>query len=280
MKLIIDSCADISLDNAKNLNAEVQPLTIQIDGSSYVDQIEITSEEVIQEIKNGKRPMTSQPNPESFAAIFKKYAEQGESMIYLSLSSALSGTFQSAVIAKDTVLEEYPEADINLIDTSAVSYGLGLIVERTASYIAAGDDKDTIISKVDSDLKEIRHLFTVNDLNYLAEGGRLSKSSAFLGGLLNIKPLLHVEDGKLVPLEKHRGLKKVFKRMTEYAVKEGAKGRGHIVHADAAKQAEDLKKQLLENTNLDTIEISSIGPTISSHTGDGTIALFYFKNGK
>lgn len=280
MKLIIDSCADLSLDRARELGAEVQPLTIQIDDKSYTDQIEITSDEVIQVIKDGKRPMTSQPNPESFATIFKKYAEQNTSIIYLGLSSALSGTYQSAVIARDMVHEEYPQADITLIDTSAVSYGLGLLVERVSKYISDGDDKDTIISKVEKDIVQIRHLFTVNDLNYLAEGGRLSKGSAFLGGLLNIKPLLHVEEGKLVPLEKHRGLKKVFKRMTELANEEGASGTGHIVHADAEKLANDLKKQLLEKTNLETINISGIGPTISSHTGDGTIALFYFKEEK
>ena len=277
MKLIIDSCADISQERARELNVDMQSLTIQIDDKSYIDQIEITSEEVIQAIKDGKRPMTSQPNPESFANIFKKYAEQNESIIYLGLSSALSGTYQSAVIARDTIYEEYPDADITLIDTSAVSYGLGLIVERASGYLAQGDGKDTIISKVKNDMSHIRHLFTVNDLNYLAEGGRLSKGSAFLGGLLNIKPLLHVEDGKLVPLEKHRGLKKVFKRMNELAKTEGASGTGHIVHADAEKLANNLKEQLLENTDLKTIHITGIGPTISSHTGDGTIALFYFK---
>lgn len=280
MKLIIDSCADLSLDRARELGAEVLPLTIQIDDSSYIDQIEITSDEVIQAIKEGKRPMTSQPNPESFAKIFKKYAEQNASIIYLGFSSALSGTYQSAVIARDMIHEEYPTADITLIDTSAASYGLGLIVERASGYIAEGDDKDILVSKIESDISQIRHLFTVNDLNYLAEGGRLSKGSAFLGGLLNIKPLLHVEDGKLVPLEKHRGLKKVFKRMAELANEEGASGTAHIVHADAEKLANDLKKQLLENTEIETINISSIGPTISSHTGDGTIALFYFKDGK
>lgn len=280
MKLIIDSCSDLSLSKAQELDADVLPLTIQIEDKSYLDQLEITSEEVIQAIKDGKRPMTSQPNPDAFEKLFKKYTDQGESVIYIGFSSNLSGTFQSAVIGRDLVLEENSNADITVIDTQSASYGVGLLVERTAEYIAEGNDKDTIISKIESDLEHIRHLFTVNDLNYLAEGGRLSKGSAFLGGLLNIKPLLHIEDGKLVPVEKHRGIKKVFKRMVELANEEGASGHGHIVHADAEKSANDLKKQLLEKTCLETIDISSIGPTISSHTGDGTIALFYFKDGK
>ena len=279
MKLIIDSCSDLSLEHVREIDAEVLPLTIQIDGDSYTDQIEISSEEVLQTIKDGKRPMTSQPNPEKFVSIFEKYVKEQESILYIGFSSGLSGTFQSSMIARDTVLESYPDAEITLIDSHSASYGLGMIVERASSYIKQGDDDESIIAKVNADIEQIRHLFTVDDLNYLAEGGRLSKGSAFIGSLLNIKPLLHVEDGKLVPIEKHRGLKKVFKRMTELAKEEGAAGRGHIVHADAAKHAEDLKQQLLDNTGLDNIEISSIGPTISSHTGDGTIALFYFKKG-
>src|SRR5699024_166778 len=141
------------------------------------------------------------PNPDAFEKLFKKYTDQGESVIYIGFSSNLSGTFQSAVIGRDLVLEENSNADITVIDTQSASYGVGLLVERTAEYIAEGNDKDTIISKIESDLEYIRHLFTVNDLNYLAEGGRLSKGSAFLGGLLNIKPLLHIEEGKLIPVE-------------------------------------------------------------------------------
>src|SRR5699024_11521820 len=133
--------------------------------------------------------------------------------------------------------------------------------------------------KIEVVLKEIRCLITVNDLNYLGEGGRLSKGSAFLGSLLNIKPLLHVENGQLVPIENHRGLKKAFKRMVELAKEEGASGLAHITTADAEKHAEELKEKLLAETNITEVKISNIGPTISSHTGAGTVALFYFKNG-
>src|SRR5699024_10253236 len=149
MKLIIDSCSDLSLSKAEELGADVLPLTIQIEDKSYLDQLEITSEEVIQAIKDGKRPMTSQPNPDAFEKLFKKYTDQGESVIYIGFSSNLSGTFQSAVIGRDLVLEENSNADITVIDTQSASYGVGLLVERTAEYIAEGNDKDTIISKIE-----------------------------------------------------------------------------------------------------------------------------------
>ena len=279
MRLLIDSCSDLSLERAHELGIEVLPLIIQIDDKSYKDQIEITSEEVINAIKDGKRPLTSQPNPETYFEVFEPLVKQDESIIYLGFSSELSGAFQSSVIAKEMILEKYPDADITLINSYAASYGLGMLVERAASYIKNETDKDTIIEKINEDLKQIRHLFTVNDLNYLAQGGRLSKGSAFLGSLLNIKPLLHVENGQLVPIEKHRGLKKVFKRMVELAKDEGASGLAHITTADAEKHAEELKEKLLAETNITEVKISNIGPTISSHTGAGTVALFYFKNG-
>ncbi len=279
MQLFADSCSDISQQDFKSKNIEFIPLKITIDDKDYLDQIEISSQEVLTEISNGKRPLTSQPNPEQFTELFKTYVEKGESVLYIAFSSELSGTYQSAVIARDTVMDEYPDADITLIDTKAASYGLGLIVERAHGYLEEGLPKEELLRKVESDVKSIRHFFTVNDLDYLAKGGRLSKGQAFLGGLLNIKPLLHVEDGKLVPLEKHRGIKKVFSSMVKHMQADNVSAEVHITHANAQDQAEQLQKKILAETNASDVKISMIGPTISSHTGNGTVALFYFNEG-
>ncbi|AKG73331.1 DegV family protein [Salinicoccus halodurans] len=279
MQLFADSCSDISQQDFKSKNIEFIPLKITIDGKDYLDQIEISSQEVLNEISSGKRPLTSQANPEQFTDMFMTYVEKGESVLYIAFSSELSGTYQSAVIARDTVLEDYPDADITIIDTKAASYGLGLIVERAHGYLEEGLSKEEILEKVESDVKSIRHFFTVNDLDYLAKGGRLSKGQAFLGGLLNIKPLLHVEDGRLVPLEKHRGLKKVFSSMVKHMKADNVAAEVHITHANAHDQAEQLQKKIMEETNAAEVKISMIGPTISSHTGNGTVALFYFNEG-
>lgn len=279
MKLFADSCTDMTLEETEKRGIEVLPLTITIDDKSYRDQIDITSEEVLQAISDGKRPSTSQTNPENFVEKFMPYAEKGEPILYIALSSELSGTYQSAVIARDTVLEDHPDADITLIDTKAVSYGLGMIVGRASDDIRNGLSKEEVIANTEKNVKNIRHFFTVNDLDYLAQGGRLSKGSAFLGGLLNIKPLLHVEDGKLVPLEKHRGLKKVFSSMINHMNKDNVSGKAHIVQSNVMDSAEQLKDKVLSETNIDEVNISMIGPTIASHTGNGTIALFYFNEG-
>lgn len=279
MILYADSCADMTLEESKERGIEVLPLTINIGDNNYRDQIDISSEEVLQAITDGERPKTSQINPENFVESFKPYVEKGESILYIAFSSELSGTYQSAVIARDTLLDDFPEVDITIIDTKAASYGLGMIVESASDDMKDGLSKDEVIKNVERNVKDIRHFFTVNDLDYLAKGGRLSKGSAFLGGLLNIKPLLHVEDGKLVPLEKHRGIKKVFNSMIKHINDDQITGKIHITQSNALDTAEQLKEKILAETEVKVVNISMIGPTISSHTGNGTIAMFYFNEG-
>lgn len=279
MQLIADSCSDISINALKTMGIEMIPLKITIDDKDYLDQHEISSEEVLQSITDGKRPLTSQANPEDFTKIFLKYVEQNEPILYIAFSSELSGTYQSAVIARNTILEDHPDADITLIDTKAASYGLGMIVERAHAYLEEGLGKDELVARVEKDVKAIRHFFTVHDLDYLAKGGRLSKGQAFLGGLLNIKPLLHVEEGRLVPLEKHRGIKKVHGSMIQHLIADNVSHQVHITHANAESQAEQLKQKILDETEVPEVKVSTIGPTISSHTGNGTVAMFYFNEG-
>ena len=279
MQLIADSCSDISVEELDRMEIEMIPLKITIDDKDYLDQFDISSMEVLDAISEGKRPLTSQANPEDFTKVFQKYVERGEPVLYIAFSSELSGTYQSAVIAKDTILDDHPDADITIIDTKAASYGLGLIVERAHGYVESGLSKDEVIAKVEKDVKDIRHFFTVDDLDYLAKGGRLSKGQAFLGGLLNIKPLLHVEEGKLVPLEKHRGIKKVHSSMVKHLIADNVTREVHITQANAEAHAEQLKQKILDGTNITDIRISTIGPTISSHTGNGTVAMFYFNEG-
>ncbi|WP_175287534.1 DegV family protein [Salinicoccus roseus] len=279
MQLIADSCSDISVEELDRMEIEMIPLKITIDDKDYLDQFDISSMEVLDAISEGKRPLTSQANPEDFTKVFQKYVERGEPVLYIAFSSELSGTYQSAVIAKDTILDDHPDADITIIDTKAASYGLGLIVERAHGYVESGLSKDEVIAKVEKDVKDIRHFFTVDDLDYLAKGGRLSKGQAFLGGLLNIKPLLHVEEGKLVPLEKHRGTKKVHSSMVKHLIADNVTREVHITQANAEAQAEQLKQKILDGTTITDVRISTIGPTISSHTGNGTVAMFYFNEG-
>ncbi|HJE20613.1 MAG TPA: DegV family protein [Aliicoccus persicus] len=277
MILVADSCSDIKSEDLKKRNIEVVRLSITIDDVEYTDQIDITSEEVLQKITEGHRPLTSQVNPDEFESLFRELLERDNEILYIAFSSGLSGTYQSSVIARDVVLEDFPDAKIEILDSLSASYGLGYTVERASDLVNAGESFDTVVSATKEMLTKIRHLFTVSDLDYLAKGGRLSKGSAFLGGLLNIRPLLNVEEGKLVPIEKHRGEKKVLKSMIDKVKDEGASEKAYIAHANALDTAEKLKELLLAETNIDEVQIELIGPTIASHTGNGTVALFYYK---
>ena len=277
MILVADSCSDIEREDLKARNIEVVRLSITIDDVEYTDQIDITSEEVLQKISEGHRPLTSQVNPDEFEDLFRKLLERDNEILYIAFSSGLSGTYQSSVIARDVVLEDFPEAKIEILDSLSASYGLGFTIERASDLVNAGESFDNVVTETKEMLTTIRHLFTVSDLDYLAKGGRLSKGSAFLGGLLNIRPLLHVEEGKLVPIEKHRGEKKVLKSMINKVKDEGASGKAYIAHANALDTAEKLKELLLAETKIDEVKIKLIGPTIASHTGNGTVALFYYK---
>ncbi|HZG71225.1 MAG TPA: DegV family protein, partial [Chondromyces sp.] len=206
IQLFADSACDLPLSfYEKEQKATLIPLRVHLNGKEYDDLQSIEPREIYQAIRSGSVPKTSQASPQLLESLFTDLAKSGKSGIYIAFSSGLSGTYQTAVMVKDQVKENYPELDLTIIDTKAASLGHGLIVLRAAELIESGASKEAILSDVQFHCQHMEHLFTVEDLEFLAKGGRVSRSSAFIGGLLNIKPLLHVEDGKLVPLEKIRG---------------------------------------------------------------------------
>ena len=229
-------------------------------------------------IRNGTVPKTSQTSPLLFEQVFTNMAENNEDGIYIALSSALSGTYQTAVMILDQVKENYPNFNLTIVDTKCASLGSGLIVMEAARLAAKNTPKEEILQDVLFRTQHMEHLFTVEDLDYLAKGGRVSKASAFLGGLLNIKPLLNVEDGKLVPIEKIRGKKKLLHRIIEIMKERGTDLNEQIIgisHADNEETALEMRKMIEEEFHPKEVYISAIGSAIGAHTGPGTIAIFF-----
>ena len=210
VKILADSACDLPLQFYKDNNVTLFPLKVQINGKEYEDIKTIEPKKVYEAIRNGDIPKTSQVSPLLFEEVFTKMAENNEDGIYIAFSSELSGTYQTAVMILDQVKEIYPNFKLTIVDTKCASLGQGLIVKEAARLAAENVSKEEILKDVLFRVKYMEHLFTVADLDHLAKGGRVSKTAAFLGGLLNIKPLLNVEDGKLVPLEKIRGKKKLL----------------------------------------------------------------------
>jgi len=282
VKILTDSASDLPEEIIKEYDIEVLPMTIIKDDKEYKDRIDISPKVIFDGMRNKEVFKTSQVTPIAFEEKFEQYAKQGIPVVYVGFSSELSATYQSSVIAKDNVLTKYPEAKIEVIDTYAASGGFGLIVLETAKFAKAGKEVDEILDRVNLAKESIDHIFTVDDIEYLYRGGRVSRTSAVLGGMLNIKPILEVKDGKLIPLEKVRGKNKVFTRMVELMEersidKDFTNATICITHGDDLEGALKLKELIEKRYNAKNFIINMIGATIGAHSGPGTLALFYPK---
>ena len=278
MRIFADSGSDLPKTFFEENDVTLLPLRVLIGDKEGDDILEIDSKEVYDAIRNGKHPKTSQVSPEKFLSAWKELAESGEDGLYIAFSSELSGTYSTGVMMKDQVKEGNPNMNLVIIDSRCASLGVGLLVKEAVRLRNEGDDVRTIERKIRHMAAHMEHLFTVEDLDYLAKGGRVSKASAFIGGLLNIKPLLHVEGGKLVPIEKHRGRKKVLRRMIELIEERGnglSKQTIAISHSDDEATALEMKQLIEEKFQPKDVEIQMIGSAIGSHVGPGTISIFF-----
>ncbi|WP_409304626.1 DegV family protein [Peribacillus sp. SCS-155] len=278
VQIIADSASDLPMQFYKEHNVQFVPLQVLLDGETYQDLQTISPKQVYDALREGKAPKTSQVSPEYFLKVFTDIAKQNKQAVYIAFSSELSGTFQTAVMVRNQVKEEYPDCDIEIVDSKCASLGYGLVVQHASQLANDNASKETILDAVEFHAKHMEHLFTVDNLEYLARGGRISKASAFVGGLLNIKPLLHVEDGKLIPLEKIRGKKKLLKRVIELMHERGIDIKNQtlaISHGDDEETALEWKQAIQEEFGATDFVINSIGAAIGAHVGPGTMALFF-----
>ena len=276
--IIADSACDLPLSYYKENKVSFIPLQVHLDGNNYEDLQTIQPAEVYQAMREGKAPKTSQASPEYVTQLFTQLAIEKKQAVYIAFSSELSGTYQMAVMVYNQVKETYPDFDLDIIDTKCASLGIGLAVIKAVELAEAGADKETIIQAVTFHAQHMVHLFTVDNLDYLARGGRISKASAFVGGLLNIKPLLHVEDGKLIPLEKIRGKKKLVKRTLEVMHERGVdldKQTIAISHGDDLPLALEWKEAIQNEFGTKNVIINVVGAVVGAHSGPSTIAIFF-----
>lgn len=278
MRIFADSPCDLPKPFYAENDVTLLPLHVLIDDDEFEDIIEIDSKEVYKSIRNGNQPKTSQVSPEHFMKQWMELAESGEDGIYIAFSSELSGTYDTAVMIKDQVKEQYPELNLIIIDSKCASLGLGLLIIEATKLRAAGEAISSIEKRIRFMAKHMEHLFTVDDLDYMARGGRVSKASAFVGGLLNIKPLIHVQDGKLIPIEKHRGRKKVIRRFLELMEERGdniSEQTIAISHGDDEAIALELKAAVIERFKPKSVEVHLIGSVIGAHVGPGTFSVYF-----
>ncbi|MBC5636675.1 DegV family protein [Ornithinibacillus sp. BX22] len=276
--IMADSASDLTKDYFTEYGMEMVSLTVHLEDKDYKDGIDITPKNVFDAMREGKSPKTSQVSPQTFKSIFTEYAKSNQTLIYLAFSSELSGTYQTAKMMEQEVKEDYPDADISIIDTKCASIGYGLVVLNAARLAKEGKSKEEIMDDAKKRALHMEHIFTVDDLEYLKRGGRVSKTAAFVGTLLNIKPILHVEDGKLIPLEKMRGTKKLLGRMVELMEERGGNFENQVIgisHGDDLERAEALAKMIKDKFGVKEVVIEFVGSAIGAHSGPGTLALFF-----
>lgn len=284
---ILSCCSTADIDEAflKEKDIECLPFTYFLDDKKYVDDLGKTMsyEEFYGKMAEGAMTKTSQPNATEYADCFRKHLRQGKDILHLSLSSGISGAYNSANIAAEMLAEEFPGRKIYVVDSLAASSGFGLLMSILAEKRNSGTSIDKLKSFAEEYRLKINHWFFTSDLKYLIRGGRVSKTAGFVGGLLNICPLLTVnKDGGLIPKEKIRTKKRVIKATYEKMVELAENGTEYdgevyISNANCYDDARELA-DLIEAgfTKLKSpVKIYNIGTTIGSHTGPGTVALFF-----
>ena len=280
--LFTDSCVDLTADLAKEMELGVIPLAVNVEGKAYLnylDEREITTKKFYDLLREHKLTSTSQVNSQQFIDEWTPLLEAGNDILYIGFSSALSGTFNGAMLARNELMETFPDRKLIVVDSACASMGQGLLVTYASRLKKSGKSIEEVASWVEENKTNISHLFTVGDLNHLKRGGRLSYSKALLGTILRVKPLLHVSlDGKLVQTGMTRGRKSSLDALVErmFATITNPKGQTvYISHGDCLEDAEYVKKEIMNRMPIDDIKINYVGPVIGSHSGPGTLAIFY-----
>ena len=281
-KIITDSTIDMDHKMIEELGLTVVPLRFTIDGKTYKDKADLSdmpTETFYAKLREGKMSTTSQINADEFTRVFEPVLQGGEDVLYIAFSSGLSGTCQSAFIARDELKEKYPERKIYVFDSLCASLGEGLLVYHAAMLKRAGTDIDSLYKWLGENVLKLCHWFTVDDLNHLKRGGRVSATAALVGTLLGVKPVLHVDDeGHLISMAKARGRKAAIDALVRKAQELGAgydNSTMFISHGDCREDAEYLAQQLKEKCGVKEVVISYVGAVIGSHSGPGTLALFF-----
>lgn len=280
LKIICDVCADIPVEVAKERDILSLPMTLTVNDIERVYTAEgFDCKTFYDGMREGDKCSTSQIVVESYKEYFRTILKNGDDIIYVCLSSGLSGSYNGSLNAISELKEEFPERKIHSIDSLGASLGEGLLTLRLASLRDQGKTFEEIVAWGEENKHNVMLWFTVDDLKYLQRGGRVSKTSAIVGTLLDIKPVLQCNsEGKLVPHAKVKGRKRAIRALLEDMNKFGVNINGQeicISHGDCLEDALTLKNMILEKYPDCTFVIGHIGAVIGSHSGPGTLALFF-----
>lgn len=284
-EIVTDSCCNLLEDMIDDFGIHVLPLTFMVDGEDEVYQSYLKGErtdlkQFYTMMREGKVFKTSLPNLAESEALFRELLGSGRDVLYIAFSSGLSGTYQALSLMAAQLQEEFPERKLHVVDSLAASGGQGLLVWYAVQHARAGESIDQVRDWLEENKLHLAHWFTVDDLMFLFRGGRVSKTAAWAGTLLNIKPVLHVDDeGHLIPMEKVRGRKKSLNALIDHMEKSANKPISgqmvFITHGDCIEDAEYVAAKIKERFGVKEVVINYVDPVIGAHSGPGTMALFF-----
>lgn len=285
-RLVSDATLDLPVELVEKYSIFVVPMAFTLDGEEilhYPDERNMSNEAFYEALKEGKTAVTSQINPTTYVDLLTPILEGGEDILYVAFTSGLSGTYQSAVLAKEMLEEDFPDRKIYVVDSLCASAGLGYFMKLIGEKKAAGMDIDSLQDWVLANRNRIAHWFTVDDLFHLQRGGRLSFAEAMLGSALKIKPVISVDNkGELYVESKVRGNRKGVEYMLSKIreTMDATERSVFVGHGACEDRALELKARIEEETDATSVEIAKIGPVIGAHTGPGMLAVLFMEKEK
>lgn len=274
IKIVTDSTGYLPEATIRQHDVRVVPLYVHFGQEAFKEGVDLSNEEFYARLKEAPElPTTSQPSAGEFHEVFKELAEEGHEIVAVTISSKLSGTWNSAMAAKEML----SGAGISVVDSRFAAVGLQLMVEAAAEAISAGATRQEVVAQLEEIKAKMRLLFVVDTLEYLAKGGRIGNARAFLGTLLNVKPILILQDGAIEPWEQVRSKRKALIRMLdvfdEYLGDDACDARFAITHAVAPEEAKALQQEIVARLDCAEPYLTGLGPAIGTHLGPGAIAV-------
>lgn len=280
IKIIVDSTCDINSEITDNYDIEIIPLSITIDGVSYLDGVDIDIDTVYKHMRDGKVPKTSQVSFESVSKAIEKCISKNDDFIYLAFSAKMSGTYNFAKKIIEVYKEKRPERKMEIIDSKGGAGGTALLVLQALKMIKKNLPFETIINQIQFLIDHIVYYFTISDLKWLTNGGRVGKTIGYMGNALNIKPYLTVKDGKIIFSKMIHGSKKTIETLVKDTKERTAKFPNQTIaisHADDLKAALNVEKKIKEAVVGCKTTIFEIGAVLGSHLGIGGVGVFFFE---
>ena len=281
-RLLTDSTADLPASLVEELDLQVYPMAFVLEEKAYRDYPdgrELDIHAFYESLRHGKMSSSSQINQQQMVDWVSPFLENGEDVLYLAFSSGLSGTYQSARLAQEELRERFPDRTFTVVDSLCASMGEGLLAYYAATMRQQGCTLEETAAWLEKDKLRLCHWFTVDDLHHLKRGGRVSPATAVVGTMLNIKPVLHVDDnGHLIPMEKVRGRRQSLEALVRHmkeTIENPEEQMIFISHGDCPQDAEYVASRIRETMTVRDIRIHTIGPVIGTHSGPGTVAVFF-----